>query len=48
MLSLAVVRSLREPRAAATEEELADFELDVLAGFVLAALGGAGGQHDPR
>lgn len=35
-MSLAVVRSLREPRAPATEEELADFELDVLAGFVLA------------
>ncbi len=35
-LTLAVMRSLREPRAPATEEELADFELDVLAGFVLA------------
>ncbi|WP_433501804.1 tyrosine-type recombinase/integrase (plasmid) [Sphaerimonospora sp. CA-214678] len=35
-MSLAVVRSLRERRAPATEEELADFELDVLAGFVLA------------
>jgi hypothetical protein len=35
-LTLAVVRSLREPRAPATEEELADVELDVLAGFVLA------------
>lgn len=33
---LAAVRSLREPRAPATEEELAEFELDVLAGFVLA------------
>jgi integrase/recombinase XerD len=35
-LSLAAVRSLREPRAPATEAELADVELDVLAGFVLA------------
>jgi integrase/recombinase XerD len=35
-LTLAAVRSLREPRARATEEELADLELDVLAGFVLA------------
>ncbi len=35
-MTLAVVRSLREPRAPATEEELADVELDVLAGFVLA------------
>lgn len=35
-MTLAVVRSLREPRAPATEEELADFELDVLAEFVLA------------
>ncbi|WP_246633858.1 hypothetical protein [Pseudonocardia nigra] len=35
-MTLAVVRSLREPRAPATEEQLADFELDVLAGFVLA------------
>jgi len=35
-LTLAAVRSLREPRAPATEEELADLELDVLAGFVLA------------
>ena len=35
-MTLAVVRSLREPRASATEEELADLELEVLAGFVLA------------
>jgi hypothetical protein len=35
-LGLAVVRDLREHRAPATEEELADFETDVLAGFVLA------------
>lgn len=35
-MTLALVRSLREPRAPATEEELADVELDVLAGFVLA------------
>jgi hypothetical protein len=35
-LSLAVVRDLREGRLPATPEELADFETDVLAGFVLA------------
>ena len=35
-MALAVVRDLREHRAPATEEELADFETDVLAGFVLA------------
>jgi integrase/recombinase XerD len=35
-LALAVVRDLREHRAPATAEELADFETDVLAGFVLA------------
>lgn len=35
-MGLAVVRDLREHRAPATEEELADFETDVLAGFVLA------------
>jgi integrase/recombinase XerD len=34
--SLTVVRDLREARAAATAEELADFEVDVLAAFVLA------------
>ena len=31
-----MVRDLREQRAPATDEELADFETDVLAGFVLA------------
>src|SRR6266568_2438474 len=35
-LALAVVRDLREHRAPASGEELADFETDVLAGFVLA------------
>jgi hypothetical protein len=35
-VALAVVRDLREHRAPVTEEELADFEVDVLAGFVLA------------
>jgi hypothetical protein len=35
-LSLASVRDLREARAAAGPEELAEFETDVLAGFVLA------------
>jgi hypothetical protein len=35
-LALAVVRDLRGDRAPATAEELADFETDVLAGFVLA------------
>jgi len=35
-LSLAAVRDLREVRAGASPEELADFETDVLAGFVLA------------
>jgi site-specific recombinase XerD len=35
-LTLAVVRSLREPRASLTGDELADFELDVLSEFVLA------------
>ncbi|MGI8312934.1 hypothetical protein [Saccharopolyspora hattusasensis] len=33
---LAVVRDLREHRAPSSPEELADFETDVLAGFVLA------------
>lgn len=33
---LAVVRDLREQRAPAGPEELAEFETDVLAGFVLA------------
>ncbi len=35
-MALAVVRDLRECRAPTTEEELADFETDVLAGFILA------------
>ena len=35
-MSLAVVRDLREARAAAGPDELAAFETDVLAGFVLA------------
>jgi hypothetical protein len=35
-LALAVVRDLREQRAPAGPEELAEFETDVLAGFVLA------------
>ena len=35
-MALALVRDLREHRAAASAEELADFETDVVAGFVLA------------
>jgi integrase len=35
-LVLAAVRDLRELRSVATEEELADYETDLLAGFVLA------------
>jgi len=35
-LALAVVRDLREQRAPASEEELAELETDLLAGFVLA------------
>jgi integrase/recombinase XerD len=35
-LALALVRDPREHRAPASAEELADFETDVLAGFVLA------------
>lgn len=35
-LVLAVVRDLREQRCPTTTEELADFETDLLAGFVLA------------
>jgi len=35
-LALALVRDLREHRAPASAEELAGFEADVLAGFVLA------------
>jgi integrase/recombinase XerD len=35
-LALVVVRDLREQRAPTTEVELAEFETDLLAGFVLA------------
>ena len=35
-MALALVRDLREHRTVASAEELADFETDVLAGFVLA------------
>jgi len=35
-VGLAVVRDLREARAPASPDELAEFETDVLAGFVLA------------
>lgn len=35
-LALSVVRDVREARRSASAEELADFETDVLAGFVLA------------
>ena len=35
-MALALVRDLRDHRAPASEEDLADFETDVLAGFVLA------------
>jgi hypothetical protein len=35
-LALALVRDLRDHRAPVSEEDLADFETDVLAGFVLA------------
>ena len=35
-MALTAVRDLRELRAPATEDELADFETDVLSGFVLA------------
>ncbi len=35
-MGLAVVRDLRERRSPASPEELAQFETDVLAGFVLA------------
>jgi hypothetical protein len=35
-MGLAMVRDLREWRAPACPEELAEFEIDVLAGFVLA------------
>ncbi len=43
-MGLAVVRDLREARGPATVQELADFETDVLAGFVLARA--AGGVKD--
>lgn len=43
-MGLAVVRDLREARGPATAQELADFETDVLAGFVLARA--AGGVKD--
>src|SRR2546430_5425533 len=48
-LTLAVVRDLREARAPAGPEELAGFETDVLAGFVLAraAAGPSGGAISP-
>ncbi|MGH3722168.1 MAG: hypothetical protein ACRDRI_25680 [Pseudonocardiaceae bacterium] len=36
-MGLAVVRDLRKRRSPAGPEELAEFETDVLAGFVLAA-----------
>jgi integrase/recombinase XerD len=35
-VELAVVRDLRQHRTPATSQELAEFETDVLAGFVLA------------
>lgn len=35
-MGLSVVRDLRERRALASPEEIADFETDVLSGFVLA------------
>jgi len=35
-LALAAVRDLRERRSPTTDEELADYETDLLAGFVLA------------
>jgi hypothetical protein len=44
-LTLAVVRDLRDARAPADPEELAGFETDVLAGFVLA--GGSGRDQGP-
>ena len=48
-LALALVRDLRDHRAPVSEEDLADFETDVLAGFVLArASAGAGRPHDPQ
>jgi integrase/recombinase XerD len=48
-LALALVHDLRDHRVPVSEEDLADFETDVLAGFVLArASAGAGRQHDPQ
>jgi integrase/recombinase XerD len=38
-LALALVRDLRDHRAPVSEEDLADFETDVLAGFVLVVQG---------
>ena len=47
-MSLAAVRDLREARSPAGPDELAAFETDVLAGFVLArAAAGLAGCHDP-
>lgn len=39
-----MVRDLRELRAPATDEELADYETDLLAGFVLARASAMVGQ----
>jgi hypothetical protein len=48
-LALVVVRDLREQRAPRTEVEFAEFETDLLAGFVLArASAGLGRQHHPQ
>jgi hypothetical protein len=47
-LALAVGRDPREHREPTSPEELADFETNVLAGFVLAGLGRSGRQHDPQ
>ncbi len=44
-MSLAVVRDLREARAVAGPDELAAFETDVLAGFVLARAAAACRPH---
>jgi hypothetical protein len=42
-LALALVRDMRELREPSSADEVADFETDVLAGFVLArGIGGAG------
>ena len=45
-MALALVRDLREHRAPAGAEELADFEADVLAGFVPARV--SAGLPPPR